>query len=151
MDILFVCLGNICRSPLACGIAREIARKNKLDIMIDSAGTSGWHNGESPCEGSIKVAKTHKIDISMLKSRKVSIYGDDKFDLIVGMDRGNVKDLLDLGFDKSKVVLMGKFGLDNKDIPDPYYYKNQDGFEKIYDMLDKSIHELFKEYFNIIK
>ena len=75
-SILFVCLGNICRSPLAEGIAREIARKAGLSLRLDSAGTSGWHIDEPPCERSIMVGKRHKIDISNLKGRKVNAYSD---------------------------------------------------------------------------
>ncbi|MDO7253640.1 low molecular weight protein-tyrosine-phosphatase [Helicobacter sp. faydin-H76] len=149
MDILFVCLGNICRSPLAEGIARHYADKLGLNTKVDSAGTSGWHNGESPCEGSIKVARVHNIDISHLKSRKVSIYADIGFDLLVGMDRANIADLLDLGFEKHKVRKLGEFGLKNADVPDPYHYRNSDGFQSVYKMLDTGIRNLFQEYFEI--
>lgn len=149
MDILFVCLGNICRSPLAEGIARCYADKLGLDMKIDSAGISGWHNGENPCEGSIRVARKNGIDISCLKSRKVSIYADDSFDLIVAMDKGNVGDLLELGFDKNKVVKLGEFGLKDADVPDPYYFKDGSGFENVYQMIDTGIRNLFEKYFKL--
>lgn len=151
MDILFVCLGNICRSPLAEGIAKSYANKLGLAIKIDSAGTSQWHNGENPCEGSIRVARKYGIDIASLKSRKVSVYADDSFDLIVGMDSANVADLLELGFDKNKVVKLGEFGLKNADVPDPYYFKDGSGFENVYQMIDTGIKNLFEKYFKPIK
>lgn len=151
MDILFVCLGNICRSPLAEGIAKSYANKLGLAIKIDSAGTSQWHNGENPCEGSIRVARKYGIDIASLKSRKVSVYTDDSFDLIVGMDSANVADLLELGFDKNKVVKLGEFGLKNADVPDPYYFKDGSGFENVYQMIDTGIRNLFEKYFKPIK
>ena len=141
-SILFVCLGNICRSPLAEGIAREIAQKGGLEVKLDSAGTSGWHIGEHPDERSIEVAQKHGIDISKLKGRKVNPYADDSFDLIVAMDRQNYKDLQTLGFSKEKLVLMGDFGLQGREIPDPYHM-GLDGFEKVYEMLETAMENLF--------
>lgn len=70
-SILFVCLGNICRSPLAHGIAQEYINKNQLDILVDSAGTGSWHIGEAPCENSIKIALLNGVDISKQKARQV--------------------------------------------------------------------------------
>lgn len=144
-SILFVCLGNICRSPLAEGIAKDLAAKQNLDLKIDSAGTSGWHINEPPCEKSILIAKQKGIDISHLRGRKINSYTDLDFDLVVAMDRQNLSDILRLGFPKEKVVLMGDFALQGQDIPDPYYYPNLEGFEKIYAMLENSIQELFKQ------
>lgn len=141
-SILFVCLGNICRSPLAEGIAKEIAKREGLSLRIDSAGTSGWHIDEPPCERSILVGKRHGIDISSLKGRKVSLYNDLEFDLIVAMDRQNFHDLLQLGFPQEKLALMGDFGLNSQEIPDPYYFRDLDGFEKVYSMLECAIIEL---------
>lgn len=143
-SILFVCLGNICRSPLAEGIAREIARKAGLSLRLDSAGTSGWHIDEPPCERSIMVGKRHKIDISNLKGRKVNAYSDLEFDLIIAMDRQNYSDLLQLGFPREKLALMGDFGLGGQEIPDPYYFRDLDGFEKVYSMLESAITELIE-------
>lgn len=141
-SILFVCLGNICRSPLAEGIARKLVKEAGLSLYIDSAGTSGWHIDEPPCEHSIMVGKRHGIDISHLKGRKVSVYGDLDFDLIIAMDKQNYHDLLQLGFPKEKLALMGDFGLKGKEIPDPYYFKDLGGFEKVYSMLESAIYEL---------
>ncbi|CAM2959415.1 low molecular weight protein-tyrosine-phosphatase [Helicobacter burdigaliensis] len=144
-SILFVCLGNICRSPLAEGIAKDLASKKGLNLKIDSAGTSGWHIDEPPCANSILIAKQRGIDISHLRGRKLNSYTDLKFDLVVAMDRQNLSDILRLGFSKEKVVLMGDFGLKGQEIPDPYHYPNLEGFAKIYTMLETSIQELFKQ------
>lgn len=91
--ILFVCLGNICRSPLAQGIAECLLKDEALTMQIDSAGTSNCHEGESPCKHSIKVAKNHGIDISMQRSRPVSKNDIDYFDYIVALDSKNKADL----------------------------------------------------------
>lgn len=142
-SILFVCLGNICRSPLAEGIARELAKKRDLNLKIDSAGTSGWHIDELPCERSIIVGKRHGIDISTLRGRRVNAYSDLEFDLVVAMDGQNYTDLKRLGF--QNLALMGDFGLQGRDIPDPYYYKDLDGFEEVYTMLEAAITELLTQ------
>lgn len=139
-SILFVCLGNICRSPLAHGIALDIANKNNLDIKIDSAGTSSWHNGEPPCENSIKVAKNHNIDISKQISRLVKKKDFKKFDLIVALDQNNYDDLLAMGC--KNLVKLGDYGFGGDDVPDPYYYKNFDGFEKVFEMIEISVRKL---------
>lgn len=143
-SILFVCLGNICRSPLAEGIARKIAREKGLNLKIDSAGTSGWHIDEPPCEKSILIAKKYGIDIANLKGRKLNAYSDLEFDLIIAMDGQNYQDIMRLGFEADKVALMGDYGLQGRDIPDPYYFKDMEGFEKVYSMLESAITELFK-------
>ena len=143
MKILFVCLGNICRSPLAEGIARDLIAKKGLKIEVDSAGTSGFHIDEAPDSRSIAIAHKYGIDISRLKGRKVNAYSDNEFDLIVAMDRQNYADLSRFNFG-DKLVLMGDYGLGGKDIPDPYYYKDMEGFEKIYTMLNKAILNLLE-------
>ena len=141
-SILFVCLGNICRSPLAEGIARKIAKERGLDILIDSAGTSNYHIGEPPDSRSVAVAYQNGVDISMLRGRQIS-KSDSKFDLIVAMDRQNQINIARLKLE-NKLVMMGEFGLDGADIPDPYYGNNQD-FKMVYDMLYKAINTMFDE------
>ena len=143
-SILFVCLGNICRSPLAEGIAKKMVKENNLDITIDSAGTSGWHDGEPPHVNSCLIAKKYNVDIANLRSRKITRH-DDKFDLIITMDSNNYNNVLKLGFDKNKVKKLGDYGLNGIDIPDPYY-EDKDGFEKIYIMIAGCIENLLKEY-----
>jgi protein-tyrosine phosphatase len=140
MNILMVCLGNICRSPLAEGILRT---KLTTDFYIDSAGTGGWHAGQSPDVRSIETARNYGIDISHQKARKFSVSDFDTFDHIFVMDQSNYKDVLQLAPDavsKSKVALiLGP----SKEVPDPYY-GGQDGFEKVYHLLDQACEEIAK-------
>jgi protein-tyrosine phosphatase len=138
MNILMVCLGNICRSPLAEGILRT---KLTTDFFVDSAGTGGWHAGQSPDERSIATARNYGIDISNQKARKFTVSDFDTFDHIFVMDQSNFKDVLNLAPDdvaKSKVALiLGP----SKEVPDPYY-GGQDGFEKVYHLLDQACEEI---------
>lgn len=138
MNILMVCLGNICRSPLAEGILRT---KLTTDFFVDSAGTGGWHAGQSPDERSIATARNYGIDISNQKARKFTVSDFDTFDHIFVMDQSNFKDVLNLAPDdvaKSKVALiLGP----SKEVPDPYY-GGQDGFEKVYQLLDQACEEI---------
>ena len=143
VHILFVCLGNICRSPLAEGIAKEIIKNLDLDIVVDSAGTGSWHVGESPCENSVKVAKNNSIDISNLKARVVTQEDKKNFDYVVCMDKSNLSNLEEQGF--QNLYLMGNFGgFKGDDIPDPYYYSGFEGFDLVYNMLNKTIWDFLK-------
>jgi protein-tyrosine phosphatase len=129
-----VCLGNICRSPLAEGIMRSKLTKN---YYIDSAGTGGWHAGEAPDKRSIQTARNHGIDISKQSARKFTITDFDSFDVIFVMDQSNYKDVINLAPNeaaKSKVQLL----LDNsKEVPDPYYGTLED-FEQVYQLLNQA-------------
>lgn len=136
-SILFVCLGNICRSPLAQGIAEEIFQKKGLHVKIDSAGIGSWHIGETPCPYSIQVAKLHDIDISSLKARRVTPQDKELFDYILAMDDENIESLKEFGIDNA--LKIGNFGYAGQDVPDPYFYKGFEGFEKIYSMLYECI------------
>ena len=98
-----VCLGNICRSPLAHGIMEYMIQSNNLDWKVDSAGTSGWHNGELPDRRSIDVAKLHGIDITNQNSRKFIQADFDDFDLIMAMDSSNYTDILKLARNEQDV------------------------------------------------
>ncbi|RAX51503.1 protein tyrosine phosphatase [Helicobacter sp. 16-1353] len=142
MKILFVCLGNICRSPLAEGIARDLVAKNKLDIIVDSCGTSGWHIDEAPDRRSIVVAKNHGIDISDLRGRQISPYVDLEWDYYIVMDESNKRDLLNMGFDENKIIKLGHFGADNRDVPDPYTYRDLEGFERVFNMIETCVKNL---------
>jgi len=134
LRILMVCLGNICRSPLAEGIMRS---KLTTDYYIDSTGTGGWHAGEAPDKRSIQTAQNHGIDISKQRARKFSITDFDTFDVIFVMDQSNYKDVINLAPNeaaKSKVQLL----LDNsKEVPDPYYGTLED-FEQVYQLLNQA-------------
>ena len=140
--ILFVCLGNICRSPLAEGIARDYILKKGLDIRVDSAGTGSWHIGEPPCEGSQKIAKIKGIDISTHKARQITKKDLVEFELIVALDSKNYADLKAMG--AKNLVKLGDFGFNGEDVPDPYFFNGFEGFEKVYDMIEKCVINLLK-------
>lgn len=142
MKILMVCLGNICRSPVAEGVLRNKAVKYGLSIEVDSAGTSRLHAGENPDPRSVLHSKTKGIDISKLVSRQFNVSDFDQFDLIYTMDSSNYSNVLSIArttSDQSKVRLIlneSKPG-QNISVPDPYYGGN-DGFEKVFNLLDEA-------------
>lgn len=141
MKILMVCLGNICRSPLAEGILKAKIAKKKLDWTVDSAGTIGHHAGELPDNRSIKVAKTHGLDITDQRSRKLTLQDLDNFDKIYVMDSSNYNDVIALCRNveqKNKVEIIMNVVHPNRNIavPDPYWDDN--GFEKVYGMLEEA-------------
>ena len=144
-SILFVCLGNICRSPLAHGVAQNYIEKNNLDLIVDSCGTGSWHIGEAPCLNSIKVAKLHKIDISNQIARQITKDDFNKFDIIIALDDSNISNLLNLGCPKSKLKKLGYYGYNDKDVQDPYFFNGFEGFEKVYDMIQSCTIKLINE------
>lgn len=140
--VLMVCLGNICRSPLAEGILRKKAEELNLDIFIDSAGTSNYHIGECPDKRTIANAKKHNIDISSLKARQFVVDDFDDFDHIFVMDSSNYADVIALARsnkDKKKVeMILNRVHINsNMSVPDPYFGGEQ-GFENVFILLDKS-------------
>lgn len=140
MKILMVCLGNICRSPLAEGIIKAKLERFSGVFEVDSAGTGGWHSGEQPDARSIKVARLNGIDISGQRARQVQLDDFKRFDLIFAMDLSNYKHLINLAedVDKHKIFLFLEFaGLGLQDVPDPWYGEPSD-FESVYKLLDKS-------------
>ena len=141
--ILFVCLGNICRSPIAEGIARNIINKKALTIEVDSAGTSHWHEGEHPCGHSVKIAKRNSVDISEQRSRPITEEDIEKFDYVIGLDEQNRQDLIDFGF--KNVYKLGNFGgFNGEDVPDPYFFPGFEGFEKVFHMIDTAVKDLLQ-------
>lgn len=141
-SIIFVCLGNICRSPLAEGIAKKIAAEKNLNIDIDSAGTGDWHLGETPCANSVKIAKQNGVDISSYRARKIQKQDFEHFDLIVALDSNNYNDLQRMG--ARNLVKLGEFGYDGADIPDPYFFDGFNGFVEVYKMIDICVNNIFK-------
>lgn len=139
-SILFVCLGNICRSPIAEGVARKLIEQGGHTIMVDSAGTGSWHVGEPPCEHSVTVARKYGVDISHLRSRQVKKSDFSAFDLIVALDASNYRDLKALGC--KNLVKLGEFGYDGADVPDPYFFKEFEGFEHVFTMIESCVKEL---------
>ena len=142
--ILFVCLGNICRSPLAEGVAQNILEKEGLNLMVDSAGTSNWHEGEAPCEHSIKIARQNEVDISKQRSRPITKQDIEDFDYIVAMDVQNKSDLENFGF--TNVYILGDFGgYKGANVPDPYFFSGFEGFEKVFEMVDVCVKDFLEQ------
>ena len=138
MKILMVCLGNICRSPLAEGILKSKLPEN---FIVDSAGTSAFHKGEIPDERAISIAKEQGIDISNQRSRQLQIWDFDEFDRIYCMDKSNLSNVLSMAENdrqKEKVSLILDILEDSiSEVPDPYY-SGKEGFEKVYQLLDRA-------------
>lgn len=139
-SILFVCLGNICRSPIAEGVARRLIEEGGHNIVVDSAGTGNWHVGETPCEHSVAVARNHNVDISQLRARQVKKADFTAFDLIVALDQSNYRDLKALGC--QNLVKLGDYGHGGADVPDPYFFEGFEGFENVYTMIESCVREL---------
>ena len=149
MKILMVCLGNICRSPLAEGILREKLMINKLNVLVDSAGTSGLHTGERPDSRMCETAKTFDLNIDDLTSRKFVVQDFDTFDIIYVMDSSNYSNILALARttkDKSKVHLILNELYPNKNmaVPDPYYGGEQ-GFIDVYNLLNEATDKIIEK------
>lgn len=137
--VLMVCLGNICRSPLAEGIL-----KHKVDfryVFVDSAGTGSYHIGKNPDPRSINVAQKYGIDISKQRCRQFHVNDFDEFDLIYVMDKSNYTDVIAKSKNKNdrlKVkLLLSEIDMKRTEVPDPYY-DQLDGFEHVYHLLEKA-------------
>lgn len=139
MKILMVCLGNICRSPLAHGVMENLVLLKKLNWTIDSAGTGNWHVGHPPDRRSIAIAKKYGVDISNQRAQHFTADFFDKYDLILVMDRQNYKDVLQLAntIEQEKKV---RLFLEEDIVPDPYF--DDSLFDPIYKMVEKRCQEL---------
>ena len=140
IKVLMVCLGNICRSPLAEGILQS--KINADEVFVDSAGTAAYHVGNLPDKRSIEVASQYGINITNQRARKFTVRDFDTFDFIYAMDESNYQNILLLARDKkdeSKVqmILNETHAHQNLNVPDPYYGGNQ-GFENVYTMLNEA-------------
>ncbi|MBI1770681.1 MAG: low molecular weight phosphotyrosine protein phosphatase [Bacteroidetes bacterium] len=149
MKILFVCLGNICRSPLAEAIFNEKVRQRGLqkEFQSDSCGTGNYHIGDWPDGRAIKCAQKNNILINHL-GRQLTRSDLEDFDLILAMDRSNLKNIFALANTetKSKVKLMRSYDpLGTGDVPDPYYGNEKD-FDEVFEILDRSVEGLVKSF-----
>jgi len=144
--ILMVCLGNICRSPLAEGILKSKVEK---DTIVDSAGTAAYHIGEHPDKRSIEIAKYNEVDISSQRARKISSSDFEEYDFIYAMDKENYNNLRAIAKnnfqrDKVKMIMNELYPDKNIDVPDPYY-GGEKGFEQVYKMLDKATDKIIEK------
>jgi len=140
MKILMVCLGNICRSPLAEGILKDKLEKAGLHWEVDSAGTNRYHTGDAPHRLSQKVAKLHGIDISKIKARTIVAEDFDRFDKIYAMAEDVVDDMRRIArnkFDERKVDLLLNelYPGQNRDVPDPWY-GTEPGYHDVFKLID---------------
>lgn len=143
ISVLFVCMGNICRSPTAEGIFRHLVNEKNLSdkFITDSAGTHAYHVGEPPDSRAQETAHSRGIDLSDLRGRKVTADDFNKFDYVLAMDKDNYAILHALcptsKTNKLKLFLEFASDIDSKEVPDPYYGGTQ-GFEKVFDMLEQA-------------
>ena len=144
-----VCLGNICRSPLAEGILQSKIREKGLDWEVDSAGTGAWHVGDQPDRRSIKVAQHNGIDITYQRARQFRAKDLAEYDLVFAMDQSNRSNILRLAqspAEEAKVHLIMNLVEPQADInvPDPYYDDN--GFNQVFEMLDEACERIIERW-----
>lgn len=142
-----VCLGNICRSPLAEGILKS--KVDQHNVMVDSAGTAAYHVGKGPDSRSVKVARDQGLDISLQRARQFNTSDFKKFDFIYVMDQSNFDDVVSLAStekEKKKVkLILNEISPEmNSEVPDPYY-GGEHGFKNVYDMLDLACDSINKK------
>lgn len=150
MKILMVCLGNICRSPLAEGILQHKAWQAGFQWSVESAGTGAYHTGEPPHRLSQKVAKLNGIDISKQRARQFLKEDFEQFDFIYVMDSSNYNDVRRISgkhWNESKIDLLLNevYPGQNRSVPDPWY-GNEDGYHEVFSMLDKACEMIISKY-----
>lgn len=149
MNVLFVCLGNICRSPTAEGVFRHRLRAAGLEsrVRVDSAGTGDWHVGKAPDGRTRSAAQRRGYDLSALRARQVEAADFQRFDLILAMDRSNLRNLQALRPAAARADLdlyLRRYQLALDEVPDPYY-GGEDGFEQVLDLIEQASEALLAE------
>ena len=149
MKVLFVCLGNICRSPTAEGVFRKYLAASPLadKVSVDSAGTADWHTGKAPDPRTCAAALKRGYDLSKLQARQATAEDFHEFDLILAMDKSNLANLEALRQDNSRAeldLLLQRYDLPRSEVPDPYYGGEQ-GFEDVLDLLENASQALLAE------
>jgi len=143
-----VCLGNICRSPMAHGILDHLAKQNGLDWYVDSCGTGGYHNGEPPHPNSTKVSNDYGIDITKQISRQITRDDLEEFDLILAMDTANFRDvklmMTEEQQSKLQMILNYAYPGENRQVPDPWY--NHSLYEDVFLMIREACEAIIKRY-----
>ncbi|WP_188981776.1 low molecular weight protein-tyrosine-phosphatase [Pseudomonas matsuisoli] len=149
MRILFVCLGNICRSPTAEGVFRSKIQQAGLtdSVLIDSAGTGGWHIGKAPDARTQRAALSRGYDLSSLRARQFGPDDFDRFDLILAMDHMNLEEIRRLAKPSSRAemdLFLGRYDIGPGEVPDPYY-GGEDGFSRVLAMIEQGADALLAE------
>ncbi|KAB7616166.1 low molecular weight phosphotyrosine protein phosphatase [Amylibacter sp. SFDW26] len=143
--IMFVCLGNICRSPTAEGVFRGLAAQAGLDVIVDSSGTGGWHVGEQPDRRAMAEAASRGYDLSEQRSRQVCQEDFNQFDLILAMDKSNLNNLKSIApcGSQAELKLFLEYAPNQPltEVPDPYY---EDNFEGVFDLIEEASRGLIK-------
>jgi len=148
--VLFVCMGNICRSPTAEGVLRQFIRQNNLGdkVEVDSAGTHGYHVGEAPDSRTQRAAAVRGYNLSQLRARKVARQDLDYFDLVLAMDKNNLDNLQRLASpeqqEKIKLFMDFSKNFDDNEVPDPYYGLGH-GFDLVLDMVEDAAQGLIED------
>jgi protein-tyrosine phosphatase len=146
--VLFVCMGNICRSPIAQGVFESVARREGLEdrIFVDSAGTGNWHVGAPPDERAMKSASLRGLDISSQRARQISRDDCESFDYILTMDEENYRAVAALCRGSAVVRPFLDFATDSpeREVPDPYY-GGADGFERVLDLVEEASEGLLRD------
>jgi len=141
-SILFVCTGNICRSPTAEGVFRSLAQKAGLELRIESAGLGDWHVGQAPDERAQHHARQRGYDLSPQRARQVRSRDFEEFDLILAMDSGHLRELQRMAPSKHRAKI--RLFVADRDVPDPYY-GGPAGFEHVLDLVEAQCASLLNE------